>query len=59
VFNRAPIATAVGEKVEVLAQLSPTQIVIAREGHLLASAFHPELTDDARLHQYFLDMLSD
>ncbi|MFZ4827327.1 MAG: pyridoxal 5'-phosphate synthase glutaminase subunit PdxT [Phototrophicaceae bacterium] len=59
VFIRAPIATAVGEKVEVLAQLSPTQIVIAREGHLLASAFHPELTDDTRLHQYFLNMLSD
>ncbi len=57
VFIRAPLATVVGEGVDVLAQLQPGQIVAAQQGHLLATAFHPELTDDTRLHQLFLEMV--
>lgn len=56
VFIRAPVATEVGAGVEVLAQLDDTRIVAMREGHLLGTAFHPELTDDARVHEYFVAM---
>lgn len=55
-FIRAPIATAVGEGVEVLAQLDEGRIVAVQQGHLLGTAFHPELTGDARMHAYFADM---
>jgi 5'-phosphate synthase pdxT subunit len=56
VFIRAPIATAAGDNVEVLARLDDDRIVAARQGHLLATAFHPELTGDSRLHAYFLSL---
>lgn len=59
VFIRAPIATAAGEGVEVLSQLDDQRIVAARQGHWLATAFHPELTGDTRLHAYFLQMARD
>jgi pyridoxal 5'-phosphate synthase pdxT subunit len=59
VFIRAPIATAAGPEVDVLARLEDKGIVAARQGHLLATAFHPELTDDARMHRYFLDMIPE
>jgi 5'-phosphate synthase pdxT subunit len=58
VFIRAPVATAAGDGVDVLARLDDQRIVAAQQGHLLATAFHPELTDDSRLHQYFMDMVS-
>ncbi|MDO8692189.1 MAG: pyridoxal 5'-phosphate synthase glutaminase subunit PdxT [Dehalococcoidia bacterium] len=54
VFIRAPVIECVGANVEVLARLSPGPIVAARQGRLLATAFHPELTTDLRFHQYFL-----
>jgi pyridoxal 5'-phosphate synthase pdxT subunit len=57
VFIRAPIATAAGKEVEILAKLDEKRIVAAQQGHLLATAFHPELTDDLRLHEYFLKMV--
>ncbi len=57
VFIRAPVATDVGAGVDVLATLEDGRIVAARQGHLLATAFHPELTDDDRLHQYFLSLV--
>jgi len=57
VFIRAPIIVRVNGGVEILASLGDA-IVAAREGKLLASAFHPELTDDLRFHQYFLDMVA-
>jgi 5'-phosphate synthase pdxT subunit len=57
VFIRAPRIEAVGEGVEVLARLDDGGIVAARQGHLLVTAFHPELSDDPRFHQYFLDMV--
>lgn len=58
VFIRAPSIRRVGKRVEVLATLSQGAIVAAREGRLLATAFHPELTDDTRFHRYFLNMVS-
>jgi pyridoxal 5'-phosphate synthase pdxT subunit len=53
VFIRAPWIEAAGEGVEVLAELDGHPVV-AREGKLLVTAFHPELTDDLRLHSFFL-----
>jgi len=57
VFIRAPVATEAEAGVEVLSKLGDSQIVAAQQGHLLATAFHPELTDDDRLHQHFLRMV--
>ncbi len=59
IFIRAPIITAVGKQVETLGQLDDGRIVAAQSGHLLGTAFHPELTNDLRLHQYFLSMIKD
>jgi 5'-phosphate synthase pdxT subunit len=56
VFIRAPYIKEVGEKVKVLAEYDG-RIVMAREGNVLALAFHPELTDDFRVQRYFLRML--
>ncbi|PKO09000.1 MAG: pyridoxal 5'-phosphate synthase glutaminase subunit PdxT [Chloroflexi bacterium HGW-Chloroflexi-2] len=57
VFIRAPIINTVGKKVEILARLGFDKIVAARQGHLLATVFHPELTNDDRFHRYFLEMI--
>ena len=56
VFIRAPAIGEVGRGVEVLASIGDT-VVAARQGNLLALAFHPELTEDPRIHQIFLKML--
>ena len=56
VFIRAPLVTETTPGVDVLATLDDGRIVAVREGHMLATAFHPELTGDDRLHAYFLDM---
>ncbi len=56
IFIRAPLISSVGKDVEVLAKLDSGKIVAAQQGHLLATSFHPELTDDARFHQYFLEV---
>ena len=53
VFIRAPEVVSVGPGVEVLASFGE-RIVLVRQGRYLAAAFHPELTDDLRLHLYFL-----
>ncbi len=55
VFIRAPIITSVGGAVEVLAEHEGC-IVAARQGNMLVLSFHPELTDDSRVHQYFMNM---
>ncbi len=55
VFIRAPYVEEVGSA-EPLAMVGG-KIVAARQGHMLATAFHPELTDDLRLHAYFSDMI--
>jgi 5'-phosphate synthase pdxT subunit len=56
VFIRAPLIRDAGPAVKVMAQIEGHGIVAAREGHLLATAFHPELTNDTRMHQYFLTL---
>ncbi len=58
VFIRAPLVEQVNGTVEVLARLADGTIVAARDGKMLALAFHPELTDDLRFHQYFLEIVS-
>jgi pyridoxal 5'-phosphate synthase pdxT subunit len=61
VFIRAPWVEAVGEGVEVLARVSrggdESTIVAVRQGSLLATAFHPELTGDPRVHTLFVEMV--
>ena len=56
IFIRAPIIEQANSKVEILAKLNDGTSVAARQEKLLASAFHPELTDDLRFHQYFLNI---
>ena len=66
VFIRAPLIERVGKDVEILARLEPAlsavegdgAVVAVRQGNLLATAFHPELTDDDRFHRYFLGLAS-
>lgn len=57
IFIRAPAITSVGPNVDVLASLTDGTIVAAREGSLLVSCFHPELTTDDRFHRAFLDQV--
>lgn len=56
VFIRAPIVVEVGAGVSVLSRLED-KVVAVQQGALLATAFHPELTDDARVHRYFLEQV--
>jgi 5'-phosphate synthase pdxT subunit len=56
VFIRAPIVSRVGAGVEVLSEFNG-KVVAVQQGKLLATAFHPELTDDDRIHRYFLSWL--
>ncbi|MCC7165545.1 MAG: pyridoxal 5'-phosphate synthase glutaminase subunit PdxT [Anaerolineae bacterium] len=58
IFIRAPFIESVGEGVQVLAQLENGTIVAARQGNLLVTSFHPELTRDARFHEFFLKSLT-
>jgi 5'-phosphate synthase pdxT subunit len=58
VFIRAPWVEEVGPGVEVLAEIDGRP-VLAREGRYLVAAFHPELTDDTRLHELFLDFVRE
>ena len=56
VFIRAPLIEAVHGRAQALAALGDGRIVAAREGHWLATSFHPELTADTRFHRYFLSL---
>jgi 5'-phosphate synthase pdxT subunit len=56
VFIRAPYVLEAGPKVDVLATYAG-KIVLVRDDHILASAFHPELTDDTRIHEYFINIV--
>ena len=56
VFIRAPYVLEAGEDVDILAQYDD-KIVFVQQGQFLASAFHPELTDDLRVHEYFVKMV--
>lgn len=55
-FIRAPIIESVGADAKVLASVADGRIVAAQQGHLLATSFHPELTNDTRFHEYFLSL---
>jgi 5'-phosphate synthase pdxT subunit len=56
IFIRAPLIESVQGDVQVLARLADERIVAARQGRMLATSFHPELTADDRFHRYFLSM---
>lgn len=57
VFIRAPVVVRVGDSVKTLARLEDDRVVAVRQEHLLATAFHPELSPDRRFHQYFLELV--
>ena len=63
VFIRAPWVEEVGEACHVLARVASGpavgRIVAVRQGHLLATAFHPELTGDSRVHDYFVELVKE
>ena len=56
IFIRAPVIIRVGQGVEVLSALEDQRPVAVQQGNLLATSFHPELTNDYRFHSYFLDL---
>ena len=58
VFIRAPRVREVGPDVEVLAKLDGEPVLL-RDGNVLVAAFHPELTDDTRVHELFLDLVKE
>jgi 5'-phosphate synthase pdxT subunit len=58
VFIRAPYITKVGPGVQILSK-HDDKIVMVRQGKLLGCSFHPELTDDLRIHQYFVNMINE
>ena len=58
VFIRAPKIIRTGKNVKILGR-HEEQTVLAREKNILVSAFHPELTDDTRIHQYFIGMIRE
>jgi 5'-phosphate synthase pdxT subunit len=58
VFIRAPRVAEVGAGVDVLAELDGEPVLL-REGRVLVASFHPELTDDTRVHQRFLDLVRE
>ena len=58
VFIRAPRVRDVGPGVEVLAELDGEPVLL-RDGRVLVAAFHPELTDDSRIHERFLELVTE
>ncbi len=57
IFIRAPVVTKLRDGVEVLADLSDGRPVAVRQDNMMATAFHPELTDDTRVHELFVRMV--
>ena len=57
VFIRAPVVNSAGEGTEILARLDDGRPVAVRQDRMLATSFHPELTDDSRVHQLFVRMI--
>jgi 5'-phosphate synthase pdxT subunit len=56
IFIRAPIIESVSGEAHVLSTLPDGRIAAAQQGKLLATSFHPELTQDARFHEFFLSL---
>ena len=59
VFIRAPIVSDTSDSVEILGRLADGKIVAVRQQNLVATAFHPELTGDRRLHSWFLHLVNE
>ena len=59
IFIRAPVIIRVGREVEVLSALEDERPVAVQQGNLMATSFHPELTNDHRFHSYFLQLASE
>ena len=59
VFIRAPVVNRVGERARVLATVRDGRPVAVREDQMLATSFHPELTEDSRVHELFVNMVKD
>lgn len=60
VFIRAPRITGIGERIEVLSSITlggRSEAVAVKQGNVIATTFHPELTEDLRLHRYFIDIV--
>jgi len=58
VFIRAPLIDNAGPDVDIIGRLPDIKIVAARQGNILALSFHPELSNDSRIHRYFLEIVS-
>lgn len=58
IFIRAPKIKSLNKNIEVLSKFSNTPIMI-KKGHILGTTFHPELTKDTRIHEYFIDMIKE
>ncbi len=58
IFIRAPRIERIGEEVEVLGSIN-NEPVLVRQGNVLAASFHPELSNDARLHEYFVSLTAN
>ncbi len=56
VFIRAPLIENTGPDVDIMSRLPDSKIVAARQGNILAFSFHPELSNDSRIHRYFLEI---
>ena len=56
IFIRAPVIIRVGRGVKILSALEDERPVAVQQGNLMATSFHPELTNDYRFHSYFLDL---
>ncbi len=57
IFIRAPLIESISDNVEILARLDNGTIVAAKQNNKMVLSFHPELTDDLRIHQYFIDLI--
>lgn len=59
VFIRAPQVVEIGSEIEVLSRVGSGTIVAVRQGTVMGTSFHPELTQDTRVHQFFLHIVED
>jgi len=58
VFIRAPLIDNAGPDVDIIGRLPDNKIIAARQGNILALSFHPELSNDTRIHRYFLEIVA-
>lgn len=56
IFIRAPLVTRIGTEVEILAEVDDGKPVAVKQNRIIATSFHPELTDDSRMHSMFVDI---